>query len=246
MSRVSAPYLFVKHTEGWNVDRCTRWMQSASLPVEFCYPTSGDSFPDPEAYAGVIVFGGRWVVSDGVSESWIVEEQRFIERCLKVGTPYFGICLGAQMLAHVLGARVATHPEGLREVGFHTVIPRPEGREFLTRSLSVMQWHNEGFELPSGASCLATAVGGDDAAFPNQAFSINDSTVGVQFHPEVNPAVLDIWHARNRARNPNDLTDAERVIQRADAVLHDEDITAWLSGFLASWTGLAARSGQSS
>ncbi len=237
----SRPYLFVKHTEGWNVDRCTQWMQAADLPVEFCYPTSGDAFPDPVAYAGVIVFGGRWVVSDGAAEAWIVQEQRFIEHCLKVDTPFFGICLGAQMLAHVLGARVSKHPEGHREVGFHPVLPTPDGGGFIDRELSVMQWHHEGFELPGGAKCLATTTGGEDAAFPNQAFSINASTVGVQFHPEVNPQVLDIWHERNRARKPDDLTEAERAAQKADAVLHDDNITAWLGDFLQGWTGRAQR-----
>ncbi len=236
---VPRPYLFVKHSEGWNVDRCTRWMDAAGLPVEFCYPTSGQRFPDPEDYAGVVVFGGRWFVGDAPAETWIVEEQRFIEACLEAGTPYFGICLGAQMLAHVLGARVCCHPEGLREVGFHEVLPSADAPEFMRAPLHVMQWHREGFELPDGATQLATAPGGSDTAFPNQAFGLNDQVVGVQFHPEVNPDVLKIWHQRNRERNPEDLTDAERSLQASDAVRFDAEITAWLDHFLSGWTARA-------
>lgn len=239
--KTRAPYLFVKHSEGWNVDRCTQWMQRAGRSVEFCYPTSGNAFPDPTAYSGVIVFGGRWVVSDAESESWITEEQRFIERCLRAGTPYFGICLGAQMLAHVLGAEVSRHPSGIREVGFHRVVPTDQGRNFLPGPLSVMQWHSEGFDLPDGAECLVTSPGGEDIAFPNQAFSVGSNTVGVQFHPEVNPDVLAIWHQRNKQRKPDDLTDEERAIQVADAQRHDAAITTWLDGFLSGWAGEDAR-----
>lgn len=234
-----SPYLFVKHSEGWNVDRCTRWMQSAGLPVDYYYPTQGGEFPDPATYAGVVIFGGRWGVGDRTAEPWITAELRFIENCLHARTPYFGICLGAQMLAHVLGARVSAHPDGHREVGFHPVLPTPASGSFLLRPLSVMQWHGDGFELPAGATCLATSAGGDEASFPVQAFSQNARTVGVQFHPEVNPDVLSIWHQRNRERKPNDLTDAERAVQCADAVLHDADITAWLDRFLTQWTDRA-------
>lgn len=234
------PYLLVKHSEGWNVDRCSRWMQSAGREVDFCYPTCGDAFPDPRAYAGVVVFGGRWMVSDADSEPWILAEQRFVEDCLASDTAFFGICLGAQMLASVLGASVSRHPEGLSEVGFHRVLPTEAGRGFLPGPLSVMQWHREGFELPAGATHLATAEGGSEAAFPNQAFSINAHTYGVQFHPEVNPEVLAIWHERNRQRSPGDLTDAERSAQREEAERHDAAITTWLDGFLSNWVARSA------
>ena len=231
-----APYLFVKHSEGWNIDRCTRWMEQTGRSVEFCYPTSGQAFPDPASYSGVMVFGGRWVVSDAGSEPWILEEQRFIERCLHIGLPYFGICLGAQMLAHVLGSSVSSHPDGIREVGFHRVVPTDEGKHFLHHPLSVMQWHGEGFDLPAGATRLATSPAAGASAFPNQAFSLDRRTVGVQFHPEVNPDVLAIWHERNRQRAPDDLTDAERATQAADALRHDAAISAWVNEILSDWT----------
>lgn len=233
---VRAPYLFVKHTQGWNVDRCTRWMQACGAPVEFCYPTCGDRFPDPARYAGVVVFGGRWSANDRDAEDWVVPEQRFIERCLNVETPYFGICLGAQMLASVCGARVSPRPDGAREVGFCEVRPTAAGRHFLAAPLRVMQWHSEGFDLPHGAVQTAT---GD--LFPQQAFELSAQVVGVQFHPEVNPDVLAIWQARNRERKPGDLTESERQAHAADARRQAPAIDSWLDGFLSGWTGLAAR-----
>ena len=227
-----APYLLVKHSSGWNVDRCSRWMRRAGHAVEYRYPVDGEPLPDPVGYAGVIVFGGRWSANDCASEPWIPRELAFIERCLAAEVPFFGVCLGAQLLARVLGARVGPHAEGRREVGFHRVDPVPGEAAFLDAPLTVMQWHSEGFDTPAGCTRTATSE-----LFPDQAFRCGERVAGVQFHPEVNPDVLAIWHERNRQRKPGDLTDEERARMRADALEHDAAVTAWLGGFLSRWTG---------
>jgi len=229
-------YLFVKHSEGWNVDRCTRWMEAQGLPVDWCYPVSGQTFPDPARYAGVVVFGGASSANDCGDFAWVRAELDFIECCLRADVPYVGICLGAQMLARVLGATVAPHPENLAEIGFHRVEPTPASADFLDAPLTVMQWHSEGFDLPTDAVCLATAEG-----FPNQAFRVGERTIGVQFHPEVNAESLAIWQARNRARKPGQLSDADRARMMADAVRHAPAVDAWLDGFLGRWTRRDAR-----
>jgi len=229
-------YLFVKHSEGWNVDRCTLWMAAHGVSVDWCYPASGQPFPDPSRYAGVIVFGGAGSANDCGDFVWVREELAFIERCLASDVPYCGICLGAQMLARVLGARVSPHPEGIAEIGFHEVLPTPASAGFLDTPLTVMQWHTEGFELPTGTTRIATAD-----AFPNQAFRLDQHTLAVQFHPEVNPDSLKIWQARNRVRRPEQLSDAERSTMMRDAHRHAEAIDAWLDAFLGGWTRRDAR-----
>ena len=229
-------YLFVKHSEGWNVDRCTGWMAAHGVTVDWCYPASGQPLPDPARYAGVVVFGGAGSANDCGDCVWVRDELRFIERCLNASVRYFGICLGAQMPARVPGARVAPHPEGLVEIGFHRVEPTPASAGFLDAPLHVMQWHSEGFELPSGTTRIATAT-----SFPNQGFRLDERTFGVQFHPEVNPESLAIWHARNRERRPEQLSDAERAAMMADAHRHAPAIDAWLDAFLGGWTRSDAR-----
>ena len=231
------PHLLVKHSEGWNVDRVCRWMERTGQPYQWCYPAAGQGLPDPAGHAGVVVFGGADEGANDCQEhEWVREELRFIEQCLLAQTPFFGICLGAQMLARVLGARVEPHPDGFDEIGFHRVDPTPAGHEFLPAPLAVMQWHREGFTLPHGATHLARTD-----AFPNQAFSMDHRVIGVQFHPEVNADALDIWHARNRARPTGVLNDAQRARQHADAIRHDAAITQWLDGFLSGWTAPDAR-----
>lgn len=235
MSGSTQRYLFVKHSENWNMDRCTRWMEANNRAVDWCYPVSDQPFPDPAGYSGVIVFGGANSANDCTDHDWVRRELTFVEACLEQDTPYFGICLGAQILARVLGARVQPHDEEIKEVGFCRVDPVPEHPQFLGEPLTVMQWHSEGFELPSGTQRIAT---GDE--FPNQAYALNDKVLGVQFHPEVNAEVLAIWHERNRQRPTGRLNDEQRARMMEDAHAHDASITHWLDGFLTRWTNSGA------
>jgi GMP synthase (glutamine-hydrolysing) len=232
MSSAAKRYLFVKHSENWNVDRCTRWMEEKQINVDWCYPVSDQPFPDPENYAGIIVFGGANSANDCDCHDWVRRELVFVEQCLKLDRPYFGICLGAQILARVLGATVRPHDEEIKEVGFCRVDPEPEHSHFLDEPLTVMQWHSEGFDIPPGTQRIAT---GEE--FPNQAYSLSEKILGVQFHPEVNAEVLAIWHERNRLRKPGQLSDDDRARMMSDAHTHDASVTRWLDGFLTQWTG---------
>lgn len=231
----SSRFLLVKHSEGWNVDRCCRWMESRGQAFDWFYPASGQAFPDPEHYDGVIVFGGANSANDCSECKWVSDELHFIEQCIQYDKAFFGICLGAQMLARVLGAQVRKHPEELQEIGFHQVNPTAEGADFMAEPLTVMQWHSEGFDLPSGTTLMARS-----ADFPNQAFQLNKRVVGVQFHPEVNPDVLRVWHEHNRIRRPGQLNDEIRQNQLEDAMHHDAAISRWLDSFLTRWAGLDA------
>lgn len=205
-------------------------MDKHSVAYDWCYPADGDSFPAIEAYSGVISFGGASSANDCQTLPWVKSELDFIEQCLAHERGFFGICLGAQLLARVLGSTVSAHPSAVREVGYTLVEPTADSGDFLTTPMKVMQWHGEGFELPQGSTLVAT---GEE--FPNQAFRYTDRVYGVQFHPEVNPQALAIWHERNKKRETGVLTDAERSLQMQDALAHDEDITRWLGGFLQKW-----------
>jgi len=116
-------FLLVKHSEGWNVDRCCRWMAAHNKNFDWFYPPLSDHFPDPQDYTGVIVFGGAPSANDDDEHPWVRPELEFIEQCLTLEVGFFGICLGAQMLARVLGAEVTRHPEGLTEKILLVVTP---------------------------------------------------------------------------------------------------------------------------
>jgi len=141
--------------------------------------------------------------NDDVSLPWIKDELHFIEACMQNELRFFGICLGAQLLARVLGATVRPHSDEVREVGFH----------------------------PTGATLTARGE-----VFEQQAFHMSDHVFGVQFHPEVDPAVLALWHERNKTRPVNVLTEEERQVMMREAHQHDASITEWLDGVLRNWT----------
>lgn len=211
-------------------------MQRNGKTLDWCYPADEDPFPDPAAYAGIVIFGGANSANDCSEHDWVRRELHFIEACLEKDTAYFGICLGAQMLARVLGARVRPHEQAVKEVGFCRVDPVDSDSSFLESPLTVMQWHSEGFDLPAGAKRIATSE-----HFPNQAYALNERVLGVQFHPEVNSDVLAIWHDRNKTRSSGVLTEEERQVMMADAHQHDAAISHWLDGVMTHWTGLCER-----
>jgi len=169
-------YLLVKHSQGWNCDRVSQWMLDNDMPCDWCYPADGEPLPPANRYAGVVSFGGAASANDGTTLPWVREETDFIETCLQHDVRFFGICLGAQMLARVLGAKVAPREPDLREVGFHRIDPAGDDT-FLSEPMMMMQWHSEGFELPAGTRCSATGE-----MYPNQAFHLSESVFGVQFH----------------------------------------------------------------
>ena len=122
-------------------------------------------------------------------------EKRLIADAVHAGTPFWGACLGVQLLAASLGGRV--HPGPEPEVGMLPVILTADALADpvfagLPRELLTLQWHGDTFELPPGAVLLAGS-----AAYPNQAFRYGERAYGVQFHLEVTPAM-----ARNGRRCP--------------------------------------------
>lgn len=147
--------------------------------------------PSLDGYHGLVVLGGPMNVDETDRYPHLDTERRLIETALERELPLLGICLGAQMVASVLGARVSRSPR--TEIGWYDVSPTPEGR---TDSLignfepveRIFHWHGDMFDVPAGAVQL---VESDDV--PNQAFRYGDRTYGLQFHLEVDRAMIERW-----------------------------------------------------
>jgi GMP synthase (glutamine-hydrolysing) len=149
---------------------------------------------------------------------------------LKEQKPLLGICLGAQMMARALGARVYFHPQGKAEIGYYPIRPTKAAHAFTESWPShVYQWHREGFDLPSGAELLAE---GD--IFQVQAYRYGPAAYGLQFHPEVTHAMMCRWTTRGHARMemPGAKPRAEHF---ADRPVYDPAVRRWLGDFLHHW-----------
>jgi GMP synthase-like glutamine amidotransferase len=146
------------------------------------------SVPDPVAYDRLIFMGGPMSVNDDLP--FVQAELEILHRAAERRQPVLGICLGAQLIAKALGARVTRNP--VKEIGWHPLhLTRAASQNplfsRLHTPLEIFQWHSETFELPSGATLLATSE-----LCRNQAFQI-ENFHGLQFHPEMTPEMIEDW-----------------------------------------------------
>ncbi len=151
----------------------------------------GDRIPDWRGFDAIVAMGGPMSVNDDASLPWLAEEKRLIAGSVRAGVPFFGACLGVQLLAASLGARVYAGPEP--EVGLMPVRLTDEAAADpvfagLPRDLLTLQWHGDTFDLPEGAVLLAGS-----ARYPHQAFRWGARAYGVQFHLEVSTQMAREW-----------------------------------------------------
>lgn len=187
--------------------------------------------PLPETldeHAGVVVFGGPMSAND-CCLPFIKAELDWFEVPLREEKPFLGICLGAQMLARVLGGKVAPHPDGWHEIGYYRLRPTDEGRDLFPAEHPFYQWHGEGFDVPEGATLLAQGE-----LFDNQAIRYGRNAYGLQFHPEVTREMMMRW--TRKAAHRMVLPGAQsRDAQLAAQSAHDPGVDVWVRQFLADW-----------
>jgi GMP synthase (glutamine-hydrolysing) len=185
----------------------------------------GDDLPRWREVDLVIAMGGPMSVNDEAEHAWLADEKRWIADAVGAGVPYFGVCLGAQLLAASLGARVGagSRPEvGVLPVAVTAAargdpVLGPLGEEFLA-----LQWHGDTFAIPAGGVRLAGS-----AAYENQAFRFGATAYGVQFHVEVTDRMLADWRG------------VPAYAQSAEAVLGDGGFQQLAAEFAAASATMA-------
>ena len=148
---VSGRLLVVAHRRPGNLGRLGTKLVARGLDIDMRCPIEGDSLPQrTENYRGVVVLGGPMSANDDADLPGIRAELDWIPGVLASGTPYLGVCLGAQLLARVLGAKVGSHPAGVAEIGYYPLFPTAQGETLFPETMNVYHWHTEGFRATGG------------------------------------------------------------------------------------------------
>jgi GMP synthase (glutamine-hydrolysing) len=222
--------LVILHQEHSTPGRVGNALQKLGYTLDVRRPRFGDALPPTMAeHAAAIIFGGPMSAND--EDDYIRREIDWIGVPLRENKPFLGICLGAQLCAKHLGAKVSQDPNGHAEVGYYPIRPTEAGLAVVEIWPEyVYQWHREGFDLPAGTELLAQ---GD--TFEVQAFRLGH-TFALQFHPEVTHAMMHRWttHGHERMELPGA---RPRHTHFADRAVYDYSARAWLSVFLERWIG---------
>jgi GMP synthase-like glutamine amidotransferase len=197
---------------------------------------AGDELPDRE-FDAIVAMGGPMSANDDDRLPWLRAEKELVAGAVRAGTPFWGVCLGVQLLAASLGARVYAGDEP--EVGVLPVELTAEGRRdpvfsALPQAFPSLQWHGDTFDLPRGAVRLAGSP-----AYPNQAFRFANA-YGVQFHLEVSGEMAREWLDVPEYANALERTIGSETMLRAIDERVDEMLGLGRALF-ERWLGLAVR-----
>ena len=214
--------------------------QGCGLAPTYLHTFAGEEVPRyMDEAAGLVVLGGPMGVYEHDRYPFLDAASRLIDQALKADKPVLGICLGSQLLASTLGARVARGPQ--KEIGWHPIELKPAASEDLLMgglepSFMGCHWHGDIFDLPKGATALASS-----ARTAYQAFSYGRSAYGVLFHMEVTTKIIaDMVQAFADEVREEGL-DGEQI--KADAAQHLPALHANGRTFFQNWATLCLEAG---
>jgi GMP synthase (glutamine-hydrolysing) len=185
-----ARILLIQHRDTSNAGLVGEWIHARGHQATVCRPVLGEALPEFQNFDGAVVFGGPQGANDACP--LLAHELLWIERAMEADQRLLGICLGAQLMAKALGARIAPDPHGEVECGYTWVDPGYDN-PWIKIPRAVYHWHRDGFDLPEGGTLVARGRG----AFPVQGFSRKRS-LGFQFHPEATQTIMERWIGRDR------------------------------------------------
>jgi GMP synthase-like glutamine amidotransferase len=232
---VSAPLsvLVVEHERNAHVGLVGERLEAVGARVHVVGPEVGVALPDSvEGYDGVVVLGGTPGPIDDDRAPWLPGVRALITECLQREIPLLGVCLGAQLLAHVAGGTVRTIPSG-PEIGLVPLVATPDAADDpllrdLPAPLAAVQWHwLEIDTLPAGSPPLLASE-----RCPHQAFRVGRVAWGVQFHLEVLSETAEAWAREDR----EDLRELELV---AHEIVRD--VRAAEPSLRATWSAVTDR-----
>jgi GMP synthase-like glutamine amidotransferase len=183
--------LIIKHVDIEGPGLIEYCLRKQKLSYRIINLEGGDPLPKLDPLSLVILLGGPMNVYEEDCYPFLKDEDLFIKEAIQRGKFILGICLGAQLIAKALGAKVFKAP--VKEIGWYDVSLTKIGSNdplfsYLPKTFPVFQWHEDTFEIPKGAKLIATS-----SSVPHQAFRYGDNAYGLQFHLEVTEEMIQEW-----------------------------------------------------
>lgn len=174
---------YIQHVPFETPGSILNWAAASGAQLSHTRLYDNEHLPNPDEFDLLVVMGGPMGVHDDGKYPWLSKEKAFIEKTLKARKGIMGICLGAQLMAYVLGSSVSKNR--YKEIGWYPITTTLESKSvsatgFLPDCFNVLHWHGDTFDLPAGAVRIAVSEGCE-----NQGFVYGDRVVGLQFHLEV-------------------------------------------------------------
>lgn len=204
--------------------------QGHSLTVTHLY--KNEELPSIEGIDWLIVMGGPMGVEDQAIYPWLTEEKAFIKQAIDQNKIVLGICLGAQLIADVLGAYIVKN--SFREIGWFPIQLSKKAKitklgAVLPDKFDVFHWHGDTFAIPDHAIPLASSE-----ACLNQGFILNEKVIGLQFHLETTAtSALDLTiHCKNELDNSQYVQTAEEILEKPERFGDINKIMGVILGYL--------------
>jgi len=183
--------LIVKHIDIEGPGLIEDCLKQEKIPYRIISLKPGIRFPLLDDLSHVVFLGGPMNVYEEERYPFLKDEDLFIKEAIQRGKLILGVCLGAQLIAKALGARVYKAP--VKEIGWYEVSLTEEGLKDplfskMAKTFSVFQWHGDTFEIPEAGRLIATS-----ASIPHQAFRYGEHAYGLQFHLEVTEEIIRDW-----------------------------------------------------
>jgi len=183
--------LIIKHVEIEGPGLIEYCLDQKRISYQVLCLDSGVRLPKPEDFTHIVLLGGPMNVYEEDRYPFLKNEDLFVKEAIQRGKSILGICLGAQLMAKALGAKVFKAP--VKEVGWYDVsLTRIGSRDplfsDLPKTFSVFQWHEDTFEIPKAGKLIATS-----SPISHQAFRYGENAYGLQFHLEVTEEMITEW-----------------------------------------------------
>jgi len=204
---------YLQHVPFENLGNIENWALEKGFSLTCTKLFEEENLPEFESFDFLIILGGPMNIYEEDKYSWLKPEKEFIKKTVEKKKKVLGICLGAQLIADVLGAKV--YPNKYKEIGWFPVEINQNADLFnnLPANLNVIHWHGDTFDIPKDAVPVASSE-----ACRNQGFVCQNNVIGLQFHLETSPESL-----KNLIESCREEIKPEKFIQTAEYMLSQDE-----------------------